>query len=127
MSVANGPSAGVEVIRENQEKSRAPWLAVVVVIVAAVLAGLGVRWLIGTGSDSESTEPKWTEPGAVFSWDGDDLSAWVTEDEMRAALEHVSTLYAGADLEGEVVLEHDEGTNGWSWSTGPVDVDMRNR
>jgi hypothetical protein len=118
MGMVTEPSPGVDAIQESaQRRSRAPTVAIA--IVAAALLGLGFWWLTG----EDDSEP--TEPGTVFSWNGDDLSAWVTEDEMTAALEHVSTLYAGEDLEGEAVVEHavsdQGGIDDWVWMIGPTD------
>ncbi len=68
------------------------------------------------------------EPRTVFSW-GDDLSEWVTEEEMTAALRDVVSRYAGADLNGEALFD-DEGADlvGYDgqWELGGWTVQFRN-
>jgi len=44
----------------------------------------------------------------VFSWTGDDISDWVTEEEMAAALAGLLLEYAGTELHGEVEFERRE-------------------
>ena len=47
------------------------------------------------------------QPAAIFSWDGDDLSEWVTEAEMTAVLQDVASRYVGSDLESEAVFDEE--------------------
>ena len=67
-------------------------------------------------------------PADVFSWDRDDMSDWVTEDEITAVLADLSIEYAGTPLDGKAEFEHrgasDELT--WTdvlWIVGPTDGD----
>lgn len=59
-----------------------------------------------------------TGPDRAFSW-GDDLSEWVTEEEMAQALADVVRQYRGANLEDGVTISlsrpDGEGDDGWSW------------
>lgn len=48
-----------------------------------------------------------TGPGAVFSWDGDNLSEWVTEAEMTAAVEDVANRHTNVALDGEAFFDHE--------------------
>ena len=45
-------------------------------------------------------------PADVFSWDRDDMSDWVTEDEITAVLADLSIEYAGTPLDGRAEFEH---------------------
>jgi hypothetical protein len=88
----------------------------------AVVATIGAPlWLLG----GENAEDVVSEPEAVYSWgDGDDVSAWVTVDEMMAMFETLSKRYAGLDLQdGEVeFIRVGPGvyTDQWDWNYVPV-------
>ena len=92
---------------------------------ALTMIAVGCSGDSGTDAASTATEPTKTEveTGTVFSWSADDLSEWVTEEEMTDALIGVSTRYAGRDFDSEVVLEHrgrewagtEEGMEEWAW------------
>lgn len=67
-------------------------------------------------------------PADVFSWDRDDMSDWVTEDEITAVLADLSIEYAGTRLDGEAELEHRGESDelmltGAVWIVGPTDGD----
>ena len=78
---------------------------------------------VETTLDTADTVPVPTEPTTVFSW-SDDLSEWVTEDEMTDLLEDLSTRYyadTGGDLGGKAVLARPGGDLVWGvgyWSVG---------
>lgn len=101
---------------------RGPLVAVgtaAAIIVAAVTAALLIRGPESAdpaGPPSQPTattvaptpkvlEP--TEPEGAFSWDGDDLTDWITEEEMTLALRHVLSGYAESDLEGAATFDHE--------------------
>lgn len=97
----------VTVMRETRRVGRptarrvgAPGPALVAAVAFTVVVLVGAVTLLLRGP--ESVEPAGP---AVFSWDGDDINQWVTEDEMTAALEDLSWRYRGAGLDAEAVFE----------------------
>ncbi len=101
------------------------------------------RATASTTTAAPTTEQKLqpaAEPGTVFSWRTDDLTEWITEDEMTALLEELQERYGyyGGDLGGEAVLSHPGGDLVWGvgqWSiavhaglgyhTTPTETDPR--
>lgn len=83
-------------------------------LVAAVAAIAIPVWLFGGEGGGEV----FSEPRAVFTW-GEDLSEWVTEEEMAQALADVVRQYRGANLEDGVTVSlsrpDGEGDDGWGW------------
>lgn len=80
-----------------------------------VLAAVGTVWLL-----RGATEPI-AGPSIVFRW-GDDLSEWVTEDEMTDMFEGMSMRYAGVDLGDETASQAPGfGADGMNWRVGPDD------
>jgi hypothetical protein len=106
--LVTGCSGGVESERSDSSAE----------LVSATTATLGE---VGVTLETAGTEPDASEPTAVFSW-SEDLTEWVTEAEMTAALQELSTrYYAGSDLGGEAVLARPGGDLVWGvgyWSVG---------
>jgi hypothetical protein len=102
---------------------RSAWAFAAAVVVVIAVVGIPV-WLLGwngpvdVASDSE----------AVFSW-GDDISEWVTPEELELVFESLAMRYVGVDLredfgDSEVVFETYEGSEEepvhWGWVYDPV-------
>jgi hypothetical protein len=82
------------------------------------VAGLCLLALVASCSSAGNSVPAAndspTEPTAVFAW-GDDLTEWVTEDEMTALLEDLSNRFYGGGLGGEAVVAQ---PNDLIWGVG---------
>lgn len=85
------------VVREKKSIWTRWWMIVIYIALPGLLLFIALR------------------PAAVFSWDGDDLGEWVTEDEMTVALEEVVSRYAGTDPDGSALLNHSAGDTDWEW------------
>lgn len=95
---------------------RRPLVVVAGAAVAALVAIGGALLVLGSGGDPAApaaTTVTAPAESTVFSWNGGELSEWVTEDEMTDALAYLSTEYLGADLDGTVRVDKEED---WVWS-----------
>jgi hypothetical protein len=102
------------------QPSRKVWVFAAALL--AVVAAIGIpMWLLG-GEDPQDVA---SDSDAVFSWrDGDDISAWVTVDEMKAMFGTLTKRYAGVELGDADVVFASPGsgvyTDQWDWSHDPV-------
>jgi hypothetical protein len=98
-----------------------------IAVVAAIAVGVALA-VIASRPDPAAPVPA-TDPPVpvtVFSWDGGDLSEWVSEDEMTDAIREASALYEGPGPVGEAVYEppganDDPNSAAWrvsEWSIG---------
>jgi hypothetical protein len=67
---------------------------------------------------STSTVLEETGPEAAFSWDGDDLSEWLTEAEMAQALEDGLRSHENAELDPRILVDGSVDVGSWTWSFG---------
>ena len=118
----------LEDLRDRRRRARQTAVAVFTLLVLAV-AIAGAIVLFRSSERRVPAEPPDavltpTEPGAVFSWSGEDLSEWVTEDEMTDAIRDASALYEGQGPTGKVVYEGTD--DGVSWEAGDWSFEISN-
>jgi hypothetical protein len=101
-------------VRARRTRTIGAIAVVAAIAVAVVVAAIASR--PDPTAPVPATDPP--APDAVFSW-GDDLTQWVTEDEMTEAIADASALYEGQGPTGEAVYEEEPFTDdGFSWQDG---------